>query len=350
MNLQQQPYGSIGGGGYADLYTLTNNKGVSISLTNYGGIVTSVTTPDRNGQPGDIVLGFDKLEQYLEKHPFFGALVGRFGNRIGGAKFTLNGQTYTLPQNNGQNHIHGGLVGFDKVLWAAEPFSTPTSVGVKLTYTSADGEEGYPGNLAVTVTYALNDENEFSIDYSATTDKPTIVNLTNHSYFNLSGTDSVLDHVMQLSADAMTPVDNGLIPTGEIRSVERTPFDFRTPTTIGARIDNADEQLGFGRGYDHNFVVNGTPGELRRAALVTEPTSGRTLEVLTTQPGVQFYTGNMLNIVSGKGGKEYGRRAGFCLETQHFPDSPNKPNFASVVLEPGQRYSQTTVWKFGVAE
>jgi aldose 1-epimerase len=349
MNLQQQPYGSITGGGYADLFTLTNDHGVVVKLTNYGGIVTSLQTPDRNGQPGDIVLGYDKLEEYVAHNPFFGCLVGRFGNRIAGAKFTLNGKTYALAQNNGQNHLHGGLVGFDKVLWAAEPFTTPDSVGVKLSYTSVDGEEGYPGTLAVTVIYSLNNDNEFRLDYGATTDQATIINLTNHTYYNLAGEGDILNHVMQLNADAFTPVDNTLIPTGEVRSVTGTPLDFRTPTPIGARIEQADEQLKIGMGYDHNFAVNGTPGELRRAALVSEPTSGRTLEVLTTQPGVQFYTGNMLPSLTGKGGQEYNRRFGFCLETQHFPDAPNQPAFLTSVLEPGNRYQETTVWKFGVA-
>jgi aldose 1-epimerase len=284
----------------------------------------------------------------VARNPFFGCLVGRFGNRLGGAKFILNGKTYTLAQNNGQNHLHGGRVGFDKVLWAAEPFSTPTGVGVKLTYTSVDGEEGYPGNLAVTVVYTLNDANEFQIDYSATTDKATILNLTNHSYFNLAGQGDILNHLMQINADAFTPVDSTQIPTGEIRSVAATPFDFRTPTPIGARINQEDEQLQIGKGYDINYVINGAAGELRRAAMVSDPSSGRTLETLTTQPGVQFYTGNVLPDMVGKGGQEYHRRSGFCLETQHFPDSPNQPTFPSAVLEPGQRYEETTVWKFGV--
>jgi aldose 1-epimerase len=347
MNLQQQPYGVVSGGSYADLFTLTNNQGVSVTLTNYGGIVTALHTPDRNGQPGDIALGYDKLEEYLARNPFFGALVGRFGNRIAGAKFTLNDQRIELAQNSGQNHIHGGRVGFDKVLWAAEPFTTPESVGVKLAYTSADGEEGYPGTLAVTVVYSLNDDSEFQIDYGATTDKATIINLTNHNYFNLAGKGDILDHVMQINADQFTPIDSALIPTGEIRSLAGTPLDFRIPTPIGARIEQPDEQMQFGKGYDHNYVINGTPGELRRAALVSEPTSGRTLEVLTTQPGVQFYSGNMLTNLTGKGGQEYKRRSGFCLETQHFPDAPNHPNFPSVVLEPGQHYHEVTVWKFG---
>jgi aldose 1-epimerase len=348
MNLKQQPYGATGGGNYADLYTLSNIQGITLSLTNYGGIITTLHTPDRKGQSGDIVLGYEKLEEYLARNPFFGCLVGRFGNRIAGGKFTLKGKEYTLAQNNGQNHLHGGTVGFDKVLWAAEPFTTPASVGVKLTYTSVDGEEGYPGNLAVTVVYTLTDTNEFQIDYNATTDQSTILNLTNHTYFNLRGEGDILDHLMQINADSFTPVDNTLIPTGEIRPVTGTPLDFRTPTRIGERIDQKDEQLEYGGGYDQNFVVQGTPGELRVAAVVREPSSGRTLEVLTTQPGVQFYSGNMLPDLTGKGGQAYRRRSGFCLETQHFPDSPNQPAFPSVVLEPGEKYTETTVWKFGV--
>jgi aldose 1-epimerase len=348
MNLKQQPYGAIGGGSYADLYMLTNNQGVSVSLTNYGGIITALHTPDHSGQSGDIVLGYDKLEEYVARNPFFGCLVGRFGNRIAGGKFTLKGKEYSLAQNNGQNHLHGGTVGFDKVLWAAQPFTTPAGVGVNLTYTSADGEEGYPGNLAVTVAYTLTDDNEFQIDYSATTDQSTIINLTNHSYFNLRGEGDILDHLMQINADSFTPIDNTLIPTGEIRPVAGTPLDFRTPTRIGERIEQDNEQLKYAGGYDQNFVLQGTPGELRVAAVVSEPTSGRTLQVLTTQPGVQFYSGNMLPTLTGKGGQEYKRRSGLCLETQHFPDSPNQPTFPSVVLEPGEKYAQTTIWKFGV--
>jgi aldose 1-epimerase len=349
MNLKQQPYGATGGGAYADLFTLTNDQGVSVTLTNYGGIITALQTPDRQGQPGDIVLGYDKLEEYVANNPYFGCLVGRYGNRIADGKFTLKSKQYTLAQNNGKNHLHGGLVGFDKVLWAAEPFTTPDSVGVKLTYTSADGEEGYPGNLAVTVVYTLTNNNEFQIDYAATTDQTTVVNLTNHTYFNLAGQGDILDHVMQIHADSFTPVDSTLIPTGELRPVAGTPLDFRTPTPIGARIEQTDEQLRYGGGYDQNFVVRGTPGELRTAAVVSEPSSGRTLEVLTTQPGMQFYSGNVLPTLTGKEGQEYHRRSGFCLETQHFPNSPNQPAFPSAVLEPGERYAETTVWRLGVA-
>lgn len=347
MNMTQQPYGAVRQGTYADLFTLANDRGVTLSFTNYGGIITTLVTPDRQGEPGDIVLGFDELGQYVEQSPFFGCLVGRFANRIAQGKFALNGKTYELARNNGVNHLHGGTQGFDKVLWAAEPYADPGEVGVKLRYTSADGEEGYPGKLSVTVTYALEDDNRFRIDYVATTDQPTILNLTNHTYFNLAGEGDILDHMLTLDADAYTPTDAGSIPTGEIAPVAGTPLDFRTPTPIGARIEQDDTQLRYGQGYDHNYVVNGTPGELRRAARVVEPTSGRTLEVHTTQPGVQFYSGNLLPELSGKGGQHYQRRDGFCLETQHFPDAPNQPQFASVVLNPGETYHETTVWVFG---
>jgi len=349
MQLQQQPFGVVHSGTYADLFILENNHGVRVGLTNYGGIITTLHTPDRHGQPGDIVLGYDKLEEYRALNPFFGCLVGRYANRIAHAQFTLLGKTYTLAQNNGQNHLHGGRVGFDKVTWAAEPFSGPDGVGVKLSYTSVDGEEGYPGTLHVTVTYTLDNANALRLDYHATTDQTTVINLTNHTYFNLAGRGSILDHLMQLHADTFTPVGASLIPTGELRPVAGTPFDFRTPTAIGARIAQDDEQLRFGGGYDLNWVVNGDAGNLRPAAFVQEATSGRTLTVLTTQPGIQFYSGNMLPNITGKGGQAYTKRSGFCLETQHFPDTPNQPTFPSAVLAPGQTYAESTVFQFGVA-
>lgn len=349
MNLLQQPYGAVKSGTLADLFTLTNDHGITATLTNLGGIIVTLLTPDRHGQPGDIVLGYDRLEDYVERNPFFGCLAGRFANRIAGAKFTLNGKTYTLAKNNGPNHLHGGTVGFDKVLWGAEPFTTPEAVGVKLTYRSEDGEEGYPGNLDVTVTYTLDNSNTLTLDYQAKTDQTTVLNLTNHSYFNLAGRGDILDHVMQINADTFTPVDATLIPTGELRPVAGTPFDFRSPRRIGDRIDADDEQIEYGGGYDVNWVVNGEG--MRPAARVTEPSSGRALEVHTTQPGVQFYSGNMLppDLIVGKGGQRYGRRAGLCLETQHFPDSPNQPTFPSAVLEPGETYHEVTAFKFGVA-
>lgn len=349
MKLQQQQYGAVRAGAYADLFTLANDHGVEVGITNYGGIITTLYTPDRNGTRGDIVLGYDSLDEYLALNPYFGCLVGRFGNRIANARFTLKGKEYTLAQNNGVNHLHGGLVGFDKVLWAAEPFTSPDGVGVKLTYVSADGEEGYPGTLTTTVTYTLTNDNALHLDYVATTDQATVLNLTNHTYFNLAGQGTILDHVMHLNCDAFTPTDATAIPLGELRPVAGTPLDFRQPTPIGARIEADDEQMRFGQGYDHNFVVNGAPGELRLAARVTEPGSGRVLEVHTTQPGIQFYSGNLLPTVTGKGGRTYARRDGFCLETQHYPDSPNQPSFPSAVLEPGETYAETTIFKFGVA-
>jgi aldose 1-epimerase len=329
------------------LYTLSNSQGVRATITNYGGIVVSLVTPDRNGRPGDIVLGFDNLERYLQPHPHFGALIGRYGNRIGKARFTLNGVEYKLAANNGENHLHGGRKGFDKVFWEARESSTPEGRALELTYLSKDGEENYPGNLSTKVVYTLTDKNELKIDYSATTDKDTVVNLTNHSYFNLAGEGDILGHVVKLNADRFTPVDAGLIPTGELRSVQGTPFDFNTPTAIGARINQDDEQLRFGKGYDHNWVLTSGGGALAQAAEVFEPKTGRVLEVWTTEPGVQFYTGNFLDgTIQGKGGRVYAHRSGFCLETQHFPDSPNKPAFPSTVLRAGGSYRTTTVWKF----
>ena len=350
MDLKQQPFGTANGGP-VNLYTLSNANGLSASITNYGGTVVSILAPDRAGHLGDVVLGFDSLEDYIQKSPFFGCLVGRYANRIAGGKFTLKGIAYTLAQNNGPNHLHGGLTGFDKVIWQAETAIDDQQVSLRLHYRSQDGEEGYPGNLAVTVVYALGNDNALRIDYKATTDQTTILNLTNHSYFNLAGQGDILDHGMMLNADRFTPIDATLIPTGELRSVRGTPMDFTRPIAIGERIHAADEQLQAGGGYDHNWVLNNRDGSLALAARVTEPTTGRVLEVLTTQPGVQFYSGNMLpDRLDGKQGQTYGKRSGFCLETQHFPDSPNQPNFPSVVLEPGETYSQTTVFKFSTEQ
>jgi len=333
-----------------DLFTLTNAAGVTASITNYGGIVTSLMVPDRAGKMADVVLGFDSLDGYLGEHPYFGALIGRYGNRIGKARFTLNGKTYKLAANNNGNHLHGGLVGFDKKVWTAAPVGDDT---LELTYLSKDGEEGYPGNLSVKVRYTLTADNELKLGYEATTDKATVLNLTNHSYFHLGGAGSgdSLGHRIQILADRFTPVDKGLIPTGELRPVEGTPFDFRTAHAIGERIDADEEQIRLGGGYDHNFVLNSGGGSLATAAIVEEPVSGRKMEVLTTQPGVQFYTGNFLDgSVKGKGGIAYQKRFSLCLETQHFPDSPNKPKFPSVVLEPGARFESTTVYRFGVVK
>lgn len=336
------------------LYTLTNANGVEARVTNYGGIIVSLRVPDAQGQFDDIVLGYDALASYLDETPYFGAIIGRYGNRIGGAQFELDDSTYTLAANDGPNHLHGGVKGFDKVIWDAEPFEDERGTGLILTYTSPDGQEGYPGQLNATVTYLLTDENELIFDYEATTDKATPVNLTQHTYFNLAGDGSgdILDHQMMINADAFTPVDSTLIPTGELRPVEGTPFDFRQPTAIGARIDADNEQIRFGPGYDHNFVLNradALAASLTLAARVTEPRSGRVMEVFTTEPGIQFYSGNFLDgSLTGKGGVAYEHRTGFCLETQHFPDSPNKPGFPSTILRPGETYHSRTVYKFSV--
>jgi len=333
-----------------DLITLRNQAGVEIRVMTYGATILSLKTPDRNGQADDIVLGFDTFPPYVDKSPYFGCIVGRYGNRIAKGKFTLDGHTYTLATNNGPNHLHGGAKGFDKKIWKAEPFQDRTGVGVKFSYTSVDGEEGYPGTLKVDVTYTLTDGSQLIIDYHATTDKATVVNLTQHTYWNLAGVkaNDILGHELMLNADRYTPVDDTLIPTGELAPVAGTPFDFRTPTAIGARIGQDNEQLKRGKGYDHNFVIN-RPGEgLALAARVQEPATGRTLEISTTEPGIQFYSGNFLDgTLTGKGGRVYQQRSGFCLETQHFPDSPNQPAFPSTVLRPGQEYKTQTVFTFG---
>ena len=335
------------------LYTLRSPNGIEVRAMTYGGIIVSLRTPDRGGRVDDVVLGFDGLEPYLAGTPYFGAIIGRYGNRIAAGRFTLDGETYTLAQNDGTNHLHGGTRGFDKVVWDASPFDSDTAVGVVFRYRSVDGEEGYPGALSAQVTYTLTDAGELVFDYVATTDRATPVNLTQHTYFNLAGAGSgdVLDHELMIPASAFTPVDSTLIPTGEIRPVDGTPFDFRTPHRIGARIEAADPQLGYGRGYDHNFVLDRLGEGLAVAARVVEPTTGRTMDVYTTEPGVQLYTGNFLDgSITGSGGKVYGHRGGFCLETQHFPDSPNEPAFPSTILRPGETYRSRTVFTFGVTE
>ncbi len=331
------------------LYTLRNASGMEARITNYGGTVVSLTVPDRSKKPADVVLGYDSLASYMTGKSYFGAIVGRYGNRIGKARFTLDGKEYTLNVNDGANTLHGGLKGFDRVVWEVDETTPATQPVLSLSYLSKEGEEGYPGNLKVNVVYTLTDSNELRIDYAATTDKPTVLNLTHHSYFNLAGAGNgdILSHQVMLNANAFTPVDSGLITTGEIRPVEGTPMDFRTPTAVGARIGANDEQLRLGRGYDHNWVLNRTGVGLSLAARVTESTSGRVMEVWTTQPGVQFYTGNFLDGTAiGKGGKPYAYRTGLCLETQHFPDSPNKPSFPTTVLRPGEKFSSTTVYRF----
>lgn len=333
------------------IFTLTNQTGATAKISDYGGIVMTLEVPDRSGALADVVLGYDELAGYLAGSPYFGALVGRYGNRIANGQFTLNGVTYSLAQNNGRNSLHGGLKGFDKVVWQATPRETAEGPALALAYVSPDGEEGFPGTLSVEVTYTLTHDNALKIDYAAGTDQDTIVNLTHHSYFNLAGAGQgdILDHELMLAADHFTPVDEGLIPTGEIRPVAGTPFDFTRPTRIGRRIDEADPQLDYGGGYDHNWVLNHPAGSLGLAARLSEPTSGRVMEVWTTEPGLQFYSGNSLGKTGlGKGGRVYQRRAALCLETQHFPDSPNHPHFPSTVLQAGQRYTSTTIYKFAV--
>ncbi len=345
------PFGVLPSGDAVTAYTLTNTGGVTLTAISYGGIVTALRVPDRNGAMADVVLGYDDLAGYLTETPYFGAIIGRYGNRIAKATFTLNGVKHTLAVNNGPNALHGGVQGFDKVNWTVAPFDSAQGVGLVLTYTSEDGEEGYPGALTATVTYTLTDDDQFAIDYRAITTKATPVNLTQHTYFNLAGDGSgpILDHLVTLDADHFTVIDSTLIPTGEQRLVANTPFDFSAPTTIGSRIGDKDEQLAFAGGYDHNFVLRRSGEGLSRAAHVVEPQSGRTLDVYTTEPGMQFYTGNFLDgTITGKQGRVYAHRTGFCLETQHFPDSPNQPTFPSTILRPGETYTSRTVYTFGV--
>ncbi len=349
-NVSKQSFGTSPDGKPVEIFTLRNHRGTEARICNYGGIVTSLKVADRTGQMGDVVLGYDSLAGYLKSSPYFGCLVGRYGNRIAKGKFTLNGQEYTLATNNYPNALHGGIKGFDKVVWEPKILATVDGPGLELRYVSKDGEEGYPGNLTVTAVYSLTEDNALKLDYTATTDKDTVVNLTQHSYFNLAQKGDVLGHVVMMPAEKFTPVDSTLIPTG-IRSVAGTPFDFRTPTAIGARIKQDDEQLKFGNGYDHNWVFNKQTGQLTLLARVTEPTSGRVLEVLSTEPGLQFYSGNFLDgTITGKGGWTYQFRNGFCMEPQHFPDSPNHPEFPSVVLKPGQVYRNTIVYRFSTTK
>ena len=347
------PFGRMPDGTRVEGFTIRNARGAWMHVITYGAIITSLRTADRNGHVDDVVLGFDNLESYLGDSPYFGAIVGRYANRIAKGRFTIDGRTYQVPLNNGPNSLHGGTRGFDKVVWKVKSFQNDSAAGVVLTHVSPDGDMGYPGRLDVRVTYTLNDSNELVVDYLATTTKPTPVNLSQHSYFNLAGDGSgdIRGHLLQLDASRYTPVDSTLIPTGELASVGDTPFDFRTPTTIGARIGNRDEQIQFGGGYDHNFVLDDRGnGEPRHAARVVEPTTGRTLDVYTDQPGIQFYTGNFLDgSIRGKAGRTYARRFGFCLETQHFPDSPNQPAFPSTILRPAERYQSRTVFRFGTS-
>jgi aldose 1-epimerase len=350
--IEKAVFGTLPDGRTADLYTLRNAQGMTLTITNYGGTITSWTAPDKSGKYGDVVLGCDSLAGYLRGTPFFGALIGRYGNRIAKGKFTLDSTTYTLATNNNENHLHGGVKGFDKVLWTASAMNGEEPA-LKLTYLSKDGEEGYPGNVSVEVVYTLQKDNALNIQYTATTDKPTVVNLTNHSYFNLAnaGKSDILSHELMLNTPMYLPVDNTLIPTGELRPVKGTAFDFMQATTIGARInDTTDVQIRYGLGYDHCWITakSGTKTPELIAAL-HDPNSGRYMEVLTTEPAVQFYTGNFLDgKVIGKGGSPYRYRCGLCLETQHYPDSPNKPAFPSTILRPGETYKTTTVYRFSV--
>ncbi len=342
-------FGKTADGTPVEIYTLQNANGAEAKIMTYGGIVQSLSMPDKNGKMADVVLGYDNLQGYIDKTPYFGALIGRYGNRIGGAQFTLEGKTYTLATNNGPNSLHGGLVGFDKVVWTARPLATTHGPALILTYLSKDGEEGFPGNLLITAIYSLRDDNALELQFTAKTDQPTVVNLTHHSYFNLAGQGNgdILGHVVYINADKTTPVDSTLITTGEFADVTGTPFDFRTPTAVGARINDTNTVLQYGPGYDHNWVVNKPLGQLGLAARVKEPTSGRVMEVWSDEPGVQFYAGNFLDgTITGKGGAVYQIHTGFCLEPQHYPDSPNKPNFPSVVLLPGQTFHNTIIYKF----
>lgn len=347
----QSPYGSMAAGKGVSMFTLTNTNGIEMQVLDYGGIITSLRTPDRHGVLGDIVLGFDNITGYLTTSPYFGAIVGRYANRIAKGQFTLDDKTYKLAVNNGQNSLHGGRVGFDKVVWRGVSFDSSANgrVGVVLSYTSADGEEGYPGTVNATVTYTLTDSDDLIIDYHATTDKATPINLSQHTYFNLAGqgSGSIINQIISINADAYTPVDTTLIPTGVLQPVAGTPFDLRTPVGIGVHVNEQDSQLRIAGGYDHNFVLNRKGDGLVLAARAFDPVSGRVLEVSTTEPGLQFYSGNFLDgSIMGKGSSVYAKRFGFCLETQHFPDSPNQNAFPSTILRPGAEYKSRTVFAF----
>lgn len=352
MDTIKQSFGPIDDTPLVDLYKLTNLNGMEVRITNYGATLVAVTVADRHGNLEDVVLGYDSLADYINGSNYFGCIAGRYANRIAGGRFKLNETPYHLAQNDGGNHLHGGIQGFGKTVWQAREMENDDSLGLELTYLSPDGEEGYPGNLSVTVIYTLTNRNELRIDYNATTDKPTVVNLTNHAYFNLAGAGSgnILDHELMINAHRFTPVDPSLIPTGELRSVKDTPLDFSRLMAIGARIDQDHEQLFIAKGYDHNWVLNKDSDGPCLAARAFERNSGRTLEVYTTQPGIQFYSGNFMeNGIAGKAGQVYHHRGGFCLETQHFPDSPNQPDFPSTILDPGAIYEHTTIYRFSAA-
>ena len=347
--LTHSRFGQLPDGTPVELYTLRNSHGMEAQIMTYGGIVTSLKVPDKRGKLDDVVLGYDTLDAYLKSTPYFGAFIGRYGNRIAKGQFSLDGVTYTLATNNGVNALHGGLKGFDKVVWTARPLPTANGPSLIMTYVSRNGEEGYPGNLLVTAVYSVTEDNALKVEFTATTDRKTVVNLTHHSYFNLRGSGDVLGHIVTINADKFTPVDSGLIPTGELRPVAGTPFDFTTPSAIGARIGQTqDEQIVLGQGYDHNWVLNKRGSELSLAAKVHEPMTGRTMEVWTTEPATQFYTGNFLDgTLVGKGGWTYQKRNGFCFEPQHYPDSPNHPAFPSTELKPDETYRNTIIYKFG---
>ena len=356
----REEFGTLPDGRQIHVFTLTNAAGIEIRAIDYGGIILSILAPDRDGNLGDIVLGYDDLDGYLEATPYFGAIVGRYGNRIAFGRFTVDGVEHQLATNNDPNHLHGGDVGYDKVLWSGTPIERPDGVGVTFAYESVDGEEGYPGNLSIEFDYFLNNDNELVIDYRATTDAATPINLTHHSYFNLAGSGDILSHELTINANSYTPIDETSIPTGELAPVASTPFDFTSPTSIGSRIAVQDEQLARGLGYDHNFVLqrddpgvsisaDGALSPMVAAARVVEPGSGRVLEVETTEPGLQFYSGNFLDgTITGKGGAVYEHRSGFCLESQHYPDSPNQPAFPPTILRPGEQYRSRTIYRFGV--
>lgn len=348
-NISKADFGETANGKAVEIYTLTNSGGSEARIMTYGGAVVSLKVPDKSGKFGDVVLGFDSVADYEKHTGFFGALIGRYGNRIAKGRFSLGGKYYTLATNNGENHLHGGVKGYDRVVWTAKPFTSTAGANLELKYLSKDGEEGYPGNLNITVVYTLTEKNELKIVYSATTDKATVVNLTHHSYFNLAGAGSptILDHELAINGSKFTPTDAGSVPTGALRNTKGTPFDFTSLLRIGDRIEQDDEQLKFGKGYDHNWVLNKTGHALTLGATVYEKTSGRLMKVLTTEPGMQFYSGNFLDgSIKGKSGQDYPYRSGFCLEAQHYPDSPNEPKFPTTVLKPGQKYLQMTVYQF----
>ena len=346
VNITSTPFGKTNDGTPVELYTLKNNAGMEMRVMTFGATVTHLFMPNKDGSRTDVVLGFDSLEPYFDQSPYFGCVVGRYGNRIAKGKFSLDGNDYTLATNNAPNHLHGGKIGYDKRVWKATPKETDAGPAVVFSLTSKDGEEGYPGTLTIEMVYTLTHDNTFTIDYTATTDKPTVVNLTHHSYFNLAGGGDILGHEAMINADTITAIDETSIPTGERMPVDDTPFDFRKPHAIGARIKADHPQIKNGSGYDHNFIINGGGKELVHTATVTDPESGRTLEILTTEPGVQFYTGNFLDGIKGKMGAVYEKNHGFCLETQHFPDSPNQADFPSTRLDPGQTYSHSIVHRF----